>query len=761
MRNFYIAKEKRNKKFHKLLLTALVLVTILIASLCIHFTMTLYQASLQETENYLEELSKKSARLIRKQMEADFELLHLAAQSCSSMSQSTAGYQEELKYLRSLQTYSVLYELAIVGNNGTVYFTDGDVQDLSDSPMIQKALRGQDAASFDTYPVTGQSFLYLAVPIKDSSHQIQGALLYQKLPAKVQKELGIDSFDQQGHSHIINGDGEIIISSTNMITEYGNLFHMLESITDTDPKGSLEQMKVNIKDGQSGMFYFKKEDEKSALLYVPLGMDDWYLITSVPVKAINEPILHAIHLGLLMDACVFLAFFLFLFLFQHILRSNEQELERLAFRDTITGGDNSVAFEHRMAQIIRNTAPSTYALAAIDILEFKLINKTFGEKEGDRILLYIYNCIKRHLAPDEYMARIEADKFKLLLKNAPEEEMRARLTEISLDINSYNQNLSVPYHITICAGIRVVDDNRASIIRIRDDANLARKKSHKKIDNQLLCISFYVPKDEELLLREKELTDLMGTALAQHQFQVYLQPKIRLDTRKIGGAEALVRWAHPEYGMIPPNEFIPLFEQNGFIIQLDEYMFEQACLIIRQWMDQGIDPVPISINMSRREVGIPGILDKYQKIQEKYQIPPQLLELELTENLITENVQFYNTFFQRIQEMQFQCSLDDFGSGYSSMNMLKDISVNTLKLDKEFFSESVSDQNDKRGKAVIQSVISLSKQLDMQIVAEGVETLDQVEFLEENGCDMVQGYYFSRPVPAAKFPDLLKKETWE
>lgn len=256
-------------------------------------------------------------------------------------------------------------------------------------------------------------------------------------------------------------------------------------------------------------------------------------------------------------------------------------------------------------------------------------------------------------------------------------------------------------------------------------------------------------------LKEKNIEDNMEHALENNEFIVYFQPKVELKTNKIAGAEALVRWQNSKKELIPPNEFIPIFEKNGFITKLDIYVFEEVCKTIRKWLNEGINPIPVSVNLSRMHLQNPNFLKKYKEIQEKYEVPADLLEIELTETLVFENFEQLKKVIDDIHQMGFSCSIDDFGSGYSSLNLLKEIPVDILKLDRIFFSK----KNDKRGNSVIESIISLAKKLNMTTISEGVETISQVEFLRKADCDLVQGYVYSKPLAKDDFEiTFLKNE---
>ena len=432
-------------------------------------------------------------------------------------------------------------------------------------------------------------------------------------------------------------------------------------------------------------------------------------------------------------------------------RQANRQLERLAFVDPVTSGRNRTSFEIDAGGAVRAALPGTYVLVWLDIQKFKVINDFFGVEMGDRVLRHCYETVEAHLENGEYVARLAADGFNLLLRTAGEKELEARLNRIAEDANNFEPFRERNYLLSFSAGIYPIDDPVLSLVKIQDRANIARKKSGGSEEHCLCTCLFYSEQDRLRSLREKEMENRMHDALGRDEFVVYLQPKQSLKKAAIGGAEALVRWRAPE-GLIPPNDFIPLFEQNGFIVDLDLHVFEKVCAMLRKWLDNGVTPVPVSVNMSRVHLADPQFLERYETIRRAYDVPAELLEIELTESLVFENPHLLVQFIERIRAHGYHCSIDDFGSGYSSLNLLKDMNVNVLKLDRVFFASQEADNA--RERTVIVSVIDLAKKLSMGTVAEGVETPRQVEFLQQAGCDMVQGYVFSRPVPLAEFEQM-------
>lgn len=434
------------------------------------------------------------------------------------------------------------------------------------------------------------------------------------------------------------------------------------------------------------------------------------------------------------------------------LREKQAELETVAYVDPVTQGPNRLRFSIDAEQAIQCAPPNTYILASLDIHRFKVINDLFGITAGDRTLAHVFQVLESHLMEGEYAARFASDIFSILFKADEDEVLLARIEAIAQDINTVNFELEHKFLLTIMVGLYPVAEPDLPLIQIHDRANVARNRLKGNPKAQLALCRFYDNSDRVQLTRESELENYMQTALENREFMVYFQPKYNLTGDSIVGAEALVRWQHPLYGFMQPDSFIPLFEKNGFIVELDRYVFECVCMILKRWIDEGKDPVPVSVNVSRMHFTLLNFLDYYEEIRSRNGVPADLLEFEVTETLILESPELFGNIVNEIRQRGYHCSMDDFGSGYSSLNVLKGINVDILKLDKAFFSSEF--MSDERERCIVSSVIELAKTLGMETVAEGIETNEQAEFLRKTDCNMIQGYLYSRPVPIEDFEDL-------
>ena len=417
-------------------------------------------------------------------------------------------------------------------------------------------------------------------------------------------------------------------------------------------------------------------------------------------------------------------------------------------RDDVTGGNNRKQFE-RLAKNILSTN-RRYVMVHANIDRFKLINDAYGDDEGDKILKKIQTIINSELNWDEVSGRLMADNFGILMHYNSIAKLDERLERISDQFAELTDKTGVPYGIVMFYGVYVLDEAEdIEVGAMIERANIGRKNI--SFNNYRVPLGIYDDKDRQRMNRDRELEKKMHHAMSNGHFVPFLQPKVDLVTDRIAGAEALIRWIDPDEGMIYPNEFIPLFEQNGFVINIDIFMFEKVCEMVSEWHEKGYRPITVSVNLSRCHFEVPEFFEYYESIYEKYNIPPGSIEIELTESLFYNDLDSLNNLVSRIHKCGMTCSIDDFGSGYSSLNMLKDVKVDTLKLDRVFFK---STEDDARGKDVIRSVIRLAQALDLKTVSEGVEISEQVEFLRDMNCDLIQGYVFFKPLSVREFEKL-------
>ena len=430
----------------------------------------------------------------------------------------------------------------------------------------------------------------------------------------------------------------------------------------------------------------------------------------------------------------------------------DDELKYRAEYDVLTGILNKSKFFYNTRNMLNIFGTEDFAFIRIDIEKFQLINSFFGMDEGDNLLKYMADYLQNVEKEYRYITygRIEADIFAVCFSYKSEKE----ITDFVKKFTNQMEKYPLDFDITPFLGVYLVKNRDLSINEMYDKANLASKNCK---GNYIQNYFFYTKEMSEEIIKEQHIINNMKNALKNEEFVLYLQPKYELQRNSIAGAEVLVRWITADGRMISPGEFIPVFERNGFILKLDQYVWEKTCQLLAGWRDEGRKIFPVSVNISRVSLYNPKIVDVICGLTEKYNIPPEWLQLELTESAYTGNPKAIKEMMEQLQKKGFSILMDDFGSGYSSLNVLKDIAVDVLKIDMKFLDGS---GDDGRSENILASVVRMAKWLNMPVVAEGAERKEQVSFLHSIGCEYVQGFYFARPMPVKEYEKLLYEQPY-
>lgn len=422
---------------------------------------------------------------------------------------------------------------------------------------------------------------------------------------------------------------------------------------------------------------------------------------------------------------------------------NALEKQRyLATHDRLTGLYNKEYFYECIESRLREHTKEQFLLMCSDVKNFKIVNDMFGTDTGDHLLRNIANVLKEQNAPGEIYGRLENDRFGLFLRKA---DYREEIFEDApKEVTFADRGISFP--VNIYSGVYEIMDRTMPVSVMCDRAFMAVDTIKGNYQKK---IAFYDDTLRENVLREQKLTGEAQEALKKGQFQMYLQPQITAGG-EVSGAEVLVRWAHPKKGIIMPGSFIEIFEKNGMIVKLDQYMWELACIQLKKWREQGRKEMYLSINISPKDIYFMDVYKIITALTEKYQISPANLKIEITETAVMENLEKELLLIEKLRAAGFVVEMDDFGSGYSSLNMLKDIQVDVLKIDMKFLEKT---KDGERGRKILKMIVGLSEQLGMPVIMEGVETKEQVDFLKGIGCDMFQGYYFAKPMEVGAFEE--------
>ena len=414
-----------------------------------------------------------------------------------------------------------------------------------------------------------------------------------------------------------------------------------------------------------------------------------------------------------------------------------KEVHRIRIAETFTSDRDPMLIQKQAIELIQANPDKKFAVVQFDVAKFKMIIADYGEKKADELLNFFVATLKVICNKYQIYSRLSADVFMIITPYENEQSLYDFVELLDSHLLGYG---GMQYRLVY--GICPIGDLTGGLRQYGDAAAMARQNIKS---NALEKVAFYQTDLKKNISASKFIEDNMNQALKSGEFVMYLQPKFRISDGKATGAEALVRWVMPGHGIVPPNDFVPVFEKNGFVVKMDRYIWEEACKLIRKWIDKGITPLPISVNVSRRHLKNTDFIDVLDQLVEKYDIPKNCLEIEITETVdeagIVESIRL-------LKEHGFTLLMDDFGSGYSSLNMLKDTRFDVIKFDRMFLSNFIGSD---RGKKIVKYTIKMTKAIGLDMVAEGVETKEQAEFLGCCGCDTAQGFYYAKPMPVDEF----------
>ena len=490
-----------------------------------------------------------------------------------------------------------------------------------------------------------------------------------------------------------------------------------------------------------------------------VSMKIWFAVTGLryDVYLLNDIHVYLNDLLMLAAVCVLFTIIVAVFVLYYIISfisflANSRKMTKVMYTDVVTGGNNKLYFAKKGAVLLKKNrwGRLNYAMLHLQMRKYRSFCTCFGVQRGEELIEAFYSELKKSLNAKELLAHRQNAEFAVLLTYINREELLDRIEQMERQLNAILPKVKLYFD----AGVYEILSGETDIEQLYNNALIACEFLKDEAENKIAVYDIEMNKRK---LWERKVEDDMDRALMNREFKVYLQPKVSSAEETLAGAEALVRWIHPEEGFIPPNRFIPIFEQNGFIVKLDDYMLEEVSRLQAQWLSEGKKTVPISVNVSRTHFTREDLAEHICRIVDKYEVPHHLIELELTESAFFDDKHMILNTVHKMQELGFVVSMDDFGSGYSSLNSLKELHLDVLKIDGEFFrgldAESFREHNniEERGLLIVAEVIDLAKKLNMQIVAEGIESREQVDFLVSQECDLIQGYFFAKPMPVEEY----------
>ena len=722
-------KQKKNSFFITIMLLLISLAFIVTVSVVFNNIKTNLES---EIISSLSEEAEENAALIKKEIDAKFGVLQSFANELSSTG-------DEIAEIRDMQSFVEVYNfrrMGFVDLNGIAKTTDGFEKDLSFREFYQVGLKGESFITESLQDTVGDytedMINILSVPVYDNKGEIKGVLFATYLTEKFHEVIFSDSFQGEGYTYIVAGDGDVISSyGDGMQKEYDNIFiytgdaaqydDAIQEKVENDMREKLSRVGIGVNEDNDKYFY----------CYKPLEIEsadmNWYIFSIEPKSVLDErmhPIMRDIQFLTVILICI-LVMANIIFLYYNVRR--RQELFRLAYKDSITGGDNFSNFKEK-AKKYENTEGYVIAL---DISEFKLVNNVCGNARGDEVLKAIWDVILANCNDNEQTARVNADRFVIFWIERSKKTVTYRIEKLINEIEGISEQLSVPRLYPVI-GIRAVEKLDDADKRY-GEALRAKALVKNRRDRHY---AFYDEIDYDTIVENKKLENGFEKALADKKFEVWYQPKFNSHTGKIVGSEALIRWRADDGSLISPGRFIPLFEKNGNIIRLDEYVFREVCRQQKEWQKEGIQILPVSVNISRFSLYYSNVVEKYERIINYYDVDHKYVQIEITESAIIENTVIVE-LIQKFHDAGFDILLDDFGSGYSSLASLNQMPFDTIKLDKSLV-DYVGNEN---GEKLLKFIVQLVQSLGMKITAEGVEYKEQLDFLENLNCDDIQGFY--------------------
>lgn len=657
---------------------------------------------------------------------------------------------EHLKVAK--ERYGMQY-LGIIDREYVYYDSEGNTESEVRTENAKAAMEGKIVVARAKDEVSGDGVVFF-VPCKEQD-EVKGVLVAKATREELLKKLSIKP--QDGTELVVDVSGKVVL----MADDFGNYLEGM-SWEEFEKNGENWRPKKRFDEEMQarGCAVASAVSKNGQEIYFAAaqveGYKDFFVVRLTSSDVVEKEIHDSmVRLYIMM---VFMAVFIGAVIIAAVITyvRNRKEIYYAAYVDPLTEIPSKT--KHKMdAQELIDKQEKRYAYVTFDVDNFKYINEMFGYEYGNKILIHIAKSIAAFVQPGELYARISSDNFAMLLTDmGTQKELTARINELFRMIAEHREpeeELNVCSLSFSCGVYRI--DGQPDINTVRANANLARTESKKSVMDDIV---FY---DENLKTRrveEKELEYEAEEALVNKEFLVYFQPKYDVDSEKIIGAEALVRWNHPVRGMLSPGLFVPVFESNGFITEVDLYVLNQVCELIEGWINAGIPPICISVNLSRVHLYERDLVKRLTEVVKMHHVPPEYIEFELTESAFYEETESLLRVMSEIKAAGFRLSMDDFGSGYSSLNLLRRLPVDVLKLDKVFLEDcdEENENSETRGKRIVMHVISMAKDLKMEVLAEGVETLDQKEFLQNAKCDMIQGYYYARPMPMKEFEMMYK-----
>lgn len=658
--------------------------------------------------------------------------------------------EKTVAMLRSMQKLRDDKRMGFVLADGRVFTTDGETMRTA-SGLWRASLEGREQISDtirdcpDGKPVN----LYI-VPMFQDNEPV-GALFSVMPHDDFARHLVMTFWQDEGFSFLIKKDGSVVAPSRRV--EAAGITNYIATLAALPQTGHELAARVQraLDEGETEFLHYRTTGNRYAYV-MPVGINDWSLVSVLPAH-MAEDRLRSVMVGTgMLGAVQILCILAFIWHINRVQHNASTRLWQQIYVDPLTDGCSYARFLMKASEQLTEL-PGRWALLSLDIDNFKLVNTILDQETGNATLRTLHDLLRDWAdRPNELVARRTGDVFVALLPLTGRQQLEQRLDDLCSRILQTPVDENSSYRLVPSIGICLLPEHPLADTPLEtylDKSTLARKTVK---GNHEQLYAFFDESMESIIRYRKSIENDMVSALAREEFEIYYQSKHAASDGRLVGAEALVRWQRNGV-QVPPGDFIPEFERNGFIVNMDRYVFLRVCRQIRRWREDGLEPVPVSVNISRLHLYDPGFVERYMRMLDVAEDDRKLIQLEITESVLLENASLIKDTVSRLRAHGVTILIDDFGTGYSAMSMLKEVKVDGVKLDKSFLAGMGTPRTD----TLLRSTISMCRSLDMEVTVEGVETAHEVAFLRSLGCDTLQGYYFSRPAPAAVFTAMLQE----
>lgn len=731
--------------------------TVCILLVCVLFCAALYcyssmirKMTQSQASSILRDTSASNARMLEYEINNKMTLF----QRIADQYHGGESEQEREELIDKLEPILQLYDFKDVG----IATPDGEAssvrrgsQNIADTDFFQNAMQGTVGITETLNdPSDGRRINIYSAPIS-SGETIRG-VFYAVYDTEKFTGLFFSPFEGKGYSYVADASGDVMISENGW---YGNIPELLLH-NGSGNRESAEKIAGDLAKGRSASVTYEAEGMKYAY-YSPLGINDWSVVTIVPVSAVMEqyqPIVANTRYFCIFMGCLCIAAAGY-FLRQQ--RKQNRRLQYYAYVDPLTGGRNNTRFMLDAVDVLRAYKGRKTAILAVDINRFKMINQMLGIDAGNRVIHAMEQTLRESLRNNyELSGHRVADRFVVLWMYQDREELIGRLEDLCRDMELLSQTMeNICFHASI--GVYEVPEEE----KVRIDENYVEQLCGNALmaaqalkGGHTTAYRFWDDEMRNRQMQNKIFEDEMYPALERKEFVPWFQPKVDLHTGKLCGAEALVRWQKEDGTLIPPGRFIPFFETNGFIEKVDRAVMEAVCRWQASWKEKGIRILPVSVNLSRKYLYTETFAREWRLYLEEHGLDVDDIRFEITETVAAKDKEMMKKAIHALHTEGFKVLLDDFGTGYSSLLALQELDFDVLKLDCKF----IWGIGEERTEKILNHVISMAKTLEMETIAEGVETEEQYQYLREQEVDIAQGYYCHRPMPGEQYEQLLLRE---